>query len=193
MTTIKSYLQNLNTQLSILISFYLENEVLLSHEILSLLDKIKIDLPKIFDLQSEITEKIFMISTIETVAENPRYFMEEKPSTCIQSYTSLASFTKLSNTFLNFYDQANNIALAMLKSNQELMEKLPPLYQGIIINSRKNRENGFTQHLQKITHESPFPCTFPEEYIRITNLIAKSVHSKTTLQFILQTLNQPLE
>lgn len=193
MQTIKSTLQNLNIQISILLSFFLENEILLSNEILSIMDKMNIDLSRLFDLQHEVSEKIFIINTIETILQNPRYFMEQKPNYHLSNYTKLNSFNKTSINFNNFYLLANDMARAMIKANQAVIEKLPPLYQDIINTSRKNKQQGFLQQLKEIVYKQNYSSNFNHEYIRITKQITNQIQSNTSLQSILQTLNQPLE
>jgi hypothetical protein len=190
MQTIKSYLQNLQAQINILIGFYLENEALLSHQLIQIMDQAQLDLKDLLQLKAEIVRKINLIDSIETVVNHPRYFMVDSPGKLIASYTQQESFRKMSPALCFFLDFANQLADEMHKSNLRLIENLPPLYRSIISRSTKNKQEGFRDPLAKIIYENPYPEIFTAEYIRITTLLYNTYKSNTSLQFILSTLNQ---
>jgi hypothetical protein len=72
MQTIKSHLQNLSQQINILISFFLENEVLLSPGLIRILDQSQLELKDLLDLKFELERKVSLFEAIETVTQIPR-------------------------------------------------------------------------------------------------------------------------
>ncbi|WP_372753143.1 hypothetical protein [Labilibaculum sp.] len=190
MQTLKSYLKNLQTQIKILIGFYLENEVLLSHQLIQIMDQAQLDLKDLLQIKAELDRKINWITFIETIANHPRYFVLDTPGKLIATYTQKEDFRKISPALSTFLVYANSIADIMYKSNSSLIENLPPLYQSILNQSRKNKQEGFHHALVKIIYETPYPDILAAEYIRITTLLYDTYKSKTSLQLILSTLNQ---
>lgn len=190
MLTLKHYLQNLHFQSNLLISFFLENESLLSPELVSILDQSQLELKDLLEIKAEIGNKLSLIDNIEIVATNPRYFTSDRPSELIQFYSSQPDFNSLSPALNAFLAYANPFAQAMHKSNLGLIEKLPPLYQSILNHSRKNRREGFRDTLTKIVYENQYPTALIDEYIRITTLVADAAKTKVSLNYIFTTLEQ---
>lgn len=192
MNNLKHYLTNLHFQTNLLISFFLENSSLLSNEIISLMDKSQLELHDLMEIKGELESKLNCFENIETICKHPRYFNIEKPSELIQFYSSKECFRKNTYALNTFLAYANSFAQAMHKSNLEVIENLPPLYQSILNHSRKNRKEGFREVLDKIVYEQVYPEILTAEYIRITALIADLAKSKTTLNFILTSLEQSI-
>ncbi|WP_282126609.1 hypothetical protein [Marinifilum flexuosum] len=189
MNNLKHYLTNLHFQTNLLISFFLENESLLSPDLISLMDKSQIELRDLLKIKTEIVQKLSLFDSIQTVCEHPRYFMTDHPLELIQFYSAQSEFKTLSPELTTFLNHAISFAQAMHKSNLEVIENLPPLYQSIINHSRKNRREGFREVLSKIVYEHPYPEILTAECIRITTLIADLAKSKTALNFILTSLD----
>nr|WP_320118653.1 hypothetical protein [uncultured Marinifilum sp.] len=179
-----------NATPKLFLTIYMENEALLSHQLVQIMDQAQLDLNDIMQIKEEVDRKIYLINSIEIVANYPRYFMVESPGKLISTYTRQDTFRKITPAFSTFLAYANNIADSMHKSNITLIENLPPLYQSIICKSRKNKQEGFRDFIAKIVYDMQYPEVFVTEYIRITTLLYDTYKSNTSLQFILSTLNQ---
>ncbi|WP_321299281.1 hypothetical protein [Marinifilum fragile] len=116
--------------------------------------------------------------------------MTDRPLELIQFYSAQSEFKTLSPELTTFLNHANSFAQAMHKSNLEVIENLPPLYQSILNHSRKNKRDGFREILAKIVYEQPYPEILTAEYIRITTLIADLAKSKTALSYFITNMEQ---
>jgi len=190
MNNLKTYLHNLSQQVNILISFFLENETLLSHGLIRILDQSQLELKDLLDLKFELEEKVSLFEAIEIVITHPRYFMSDSPKKLVESYSQEKSFRRFSPALNTFIVYANDIAKEMLNANHDLVETLPPLYQNIITKSRKNRREGFCNILHQIVYEQAYPANLTKECHRITSLIAQQCQSDVSFKLILSTLNQ---
>ncbi len=192
MQTIKTYLTNLSQQVNILISFFLENEVLLSHGLIRILDQAQLEMKDLLDLKFELQRKLNLLEAIETVIKYPRYFMSESPKKRIESYSQQKNFRCFSPVLNTFMLYANDIAKEMLKANHNLVETLPPLYQNILSKSRRNRREGFCCNLHKIVYEQAFPVNLTKECHRVTKRISEQCKNKAPFHSICKQLEQRL-
>jgi len=187
-STIKTYLDNLSQQVNILISFFLENETLLSPGLIRILDQSQLELKDLLDLKFELERKVSLFEAIETVIKHPRYFMSDSPKKLVQSYSQEKNFRRFSPVLNTFMVYANDIAKEMLNANHELVESLPPLYQNILHKSRRNRREGFCNILHKIVYEQAYPSYLIKECHRITNLITDQIKNKGSFELIKNSL-----
>jgi hypothetical protein len=190
MNNLKTHLQNLSQQISILISFFLENEALLSPGLIRILDQSQLELKDLLDLKFELERKVSLFEAIQTVIQNPRYFMSDSPKKLVKSYSQEKNFQRFSPALNTFMVYANDIAKEMLNANQELVDTLPPLYQNILSKSRRNRKDGFCNVLHKVVYEQAYPVNFTKECHRLLNLITQQCQSEVSFEFILSTFNQ---
>ncbi len=184
MNNLKAYLQNLSQQINILISFFLENEVLLSSGLIRILDQSQLELKDLLDLKFELERKVSLFEAIETVIQHPRYFMSDSPKKLVQTYSEEKDFRRFSPALNTFMVYANDIAKEMLNANHQLVESLPPLYQNILSKSRRNRRDGFCNILHKIVYEQAYPVNLTKECHRITNFIAQQCQSGKSFEDI---------
>ncbi len=189
MNNLKTYLNNLSQQVNILISFFLENETLLSHGLIRTLDQSQLELKDLLDIKFELERKVALFESIQTVIEHPRYFMSDSPKKLVESYSQEKHFQRFSPTLNTFMVYANDIAKEMLNANHQLVETLPPLYQNILSKSRKNKREGFARPLSNIVYDEAYPENLIKECHRITNLIAKQCQSGESFEDILSILN----
>jgi hypothetical protein len=192
MNNLKSHLQNLSQQINILISFFLENESLLSPGLIRILDQSQLELKDLLDLKFELERKVSLFEAIQMVIEHPRYFMSDSPKKLVESYSQEKYFRRFSPVLNTFMVYANDIAKEMLNANHELVDTLPPLYQNILSKSRRNRREGFCNILHKIVYEQAYPISFTKECHRITSLITQQCQSEASFKLILSTLNQKI-
>ncbi|MCZ4693780.1 hypothetical protein DWB61_09795 [Ancylomarina euxinus] len=188
-STIKSYLHNLSQQINILISFFLENETLLSPGLIRILDQSQLELKDLLDLKFELERKVSLFEAIETVIKHPRYFMSDSPKKLVETYSQEKHFRRFSPVLNTFMVYANDIAKEMLNANHQLVETLPPLYQNILSKSRRNRREGFCKVLHHIIYEQVYPANLTKECHRITNLISKQCKCKDSFKLIGSSLN----
>ncbi|MDE5421087.1 hypothetical protein L3073_02580 [Ancylomarina sp. DW003] len=184
MQTLKTHLINLSQQINILISFFLENEALLSPGLIRILDQSQLELKDLLDLKFELDRKINLFEAIETVIKHPRYFMSDSPKKLVQSYSQEKHFRHFSPVLNTFMVYANDIAREMLKANHQLVDTLPPLYQNILTKSRRNRREGFCKILHEIVYEHAYPVNLTQECHRITNMITEQCNLKDTFEQI---------
>lgn len=71
MSNLKTYLDNLSQQINILISFFLENEALLSPGLIRILDQSQLELKDLLDLKFELERKVTLFEATETVIKHP--------------------------------------------------------------------------------------------------------------------------
>ncbi len=178
MNNLKTYLHNLSQQINILISFFLENETLLSPGLIRILDQAQLELKDLLDLKLELERKVSLFDAIETVIKHPRYFMSDSPKKLVQAYSQEKNFQRFSPVLNTFMVYANDIAKEMLNANHELVDTLPPLYQNILSKSRRNRREGFCNILHHIVYEQAYPSNLTKECHRITNLISEQCKNK---------------
>lgn len=189
MNNLKSHLSNLSQQINILISFFLENEALLSPGLIRILDQAQLEMKDLLDLRLELEKKVALFEAIETVIKHPRYFMSDSPKELIESYSQEKLFRRFSPTLNTFMVYANDIAREMLKANHQLVDTLPPLYQNILSKSRRNRREGFCNILHQIVYEQAYPTNLTKECHRITNLITEQCKKKDASKLIGSSLN----
>ena len=189
MNNLKTYLHNLSQQVNILISFFLENETLLSHGLIRILDQSQLELKDLLDLKFELEEKVSLFEAIETVITHPRYFMSDSPKKLAESYSKNKNFRRFSPVLNTFMVYANDIAKEMLNANHQLVATLPPLYQNILSKSRKNRREGFCNILHQIVYEQAYPANLTKECHRITSLIAQQCQSQVSFELIHSSFN----
>ncbi len=192
MQTLKTHLLNLSQQINILISFFLENESLLSPGLIRILDQSQLELKDLLDLKFELERKVTLFEAIETVIKHPRYFMSDSPKKLVESYSQEKNFRRFSPVLNTFMVYANDIAKEMLNANHQLVESLPPLYQNILSKSRRNRREGFCKILHKIVYEQAYPANLTKECHRINNLIIQQCQSNTSFEVILSSFNQKI-
>lgn len=173
MFTLKSYLENLSKQINILIGYFIENESLLSPGLISLMDQSQLELKDLLDLKFEIERKLSLFNAILTVIQHPRYFMVDSPKKLILTYSLETDFRKFSQALNTFLLYANDLAKEMYAANHDLIESLPPLYQNILIKSRRNRREGFNIYLSKMVYEQAYPVNLTKECNRFISLIAQ--------------------
>jgi hypothetical protein len=183
-STIKSYLDNLSQQINILISFFLENETLLSPGLIRILDQSQLELKDLLDLKFELERKLSLFEAIQMVIEHPRYFMSDSPKKLVETYSQEKYFRRFSPVLNTFMVYANDIAKEMLNANHELVDTLPPLYQNILFKSQRNRREGFCKILHEIVYEQAYPTNLTKECHRMTNLIAEQCKSKDAFELI---------
>lgn len=184
MNNLKTHLQNLSQQINILISFFLENEALLSQGLIRILDQSQLELKDLLDLKFELERKVTLLEAIETVIKHPRYFMSDSPKKLVESYSQEKDFRRFSPVLNTFMVYANDIAKEMLNANRELVETLPPLYQNILSKSRTNRREGFCNILHHIVYEQAYPINLTKECHRITNLITEHCKKKGSFEIV---------
>jgi len=189
MNNLKTYLNNLSQQVNILISFFLENESLLSPGLISILDQSQLELKDLLDLKFELERKVSLFEAIEVVITHPRYFMSDSPKKLVESYSQEKNFQRFSPALNTFMVYANNIAKEMLNANHDLVETLPPLYQNILSKSRRNRREGFCNILHQIVYEQAYPTNLIKECHRISNQISEQCKSKDTFELIRLSFN----
>lgn len=192
MNNLKSYLHNLSQQVNILISFFLENEALLSPGLIRILDQSQLELKDLLDLKFELERKVTLFEAIDTVIKHPRYFMSDSPKKLVESYSQEKYFRRFSPALNTFMVYANDIAKEMLNANDELVEALPPLYQNILSKSRRNRREGFCISLHQIVYEQAYPANLTKECHRITSLITEQCKGKDSFQLILSSFNHKI-
>ncbi len=192
MNNLKTHLSNLSQQINILISFFLENEVLLSPGLIRILDQSQLELKDLLDLKSELERKLSLFESIETVIQNPRYFMSDSPKKIVESYSQEKYFRRFSPALNTFMVYANDIAKEMLNANHELVDTLPPLYQNILSKSRRNRREGFSAILHEIVYEQAYPANLNKECHRMTNLITEQCNKRDVLEITRSIFNQIL-
>ena len=192
MNNLKTYLDNLSQQIKILISFFLENETLLSPGLIRILDQSQLELKDLLDLKFELERKVSLFEAIQMVIEHPRYFMSDSPKKLVETYSQEKYFRRFSPVLNTFMVYANDIAREMLNANHELVDTLPPLYQNILSKSRKNRREGFCNILHKIVYEQAYPTNLTKECHRITKLVSERYEVSGSLKEILKALNQKL-
>jgi len=189
MNNLKTYLHNLSQQVNILISFFLENETLLSHGLIRILDQSQLELKDLLDLKFELERKVSLFEAIEIVIQHPRYFMSDSPKKLVETYSQEKHFLRFSPVLSTFMVYAKDIAKEMINANHELVETLPPLYQNIITKSRKNRREGFCNILHQIVYEQAYPTNLTKECHRITNQISDQCKSKDAFELIRLSFN----
>lgn len=188
MNNLKSHLSNLSQQINILISFFLENEALLSPGLIRILDQAQLEMKDLLDLRLELEKKVALFEAIETVIKHPRYFMSDSPKELIESYSQEKLFRRFSPTLNTFMVYANDIAREMLKANHQLVDTLPPLYQNIL--SKAEEIGGsFCNILHQIVYEQAYPTNLTKECHRITNLITEQCKKKDASKLIGSSLN----
>lgn len=192
MNNLKSHLSNLSQQINILISFFLENESLLSPGLIRILDQSQLELKDLLGLKFELERKVTLFNAIETVINYPRYFMSDSPKKLVQSYSQEKHFRCFSPVLNTFMVYANDIAKEMLNANHKLVETLPPLYQNILSKSRRNRTEGFCNILHHIVYEQAYPINLTKECHRITKLVSEQYKVESSLKEILVDLNQKI-
>ncbi|RZT93572.1 hypothetical protein EV201_2745 [Ancylomarina subtilis] len=188
-STIKTHLHNLSQQINILISFFLENESLLSPGLIRILDQAQLELKDLLDLKFELERKVALFEAIETVIKHPRYFMSDSPKKLVQAYSQEKHFRRFSPVLNTFMVYANDIAREMLNANHDLVETLPPLYQNILSKSRRNRREGFCKILHQIVYEQAYPANLTKECHRIIDLITEQCQSNNSFKLIGSSLN----
>ncbi len=191
-STIRTYLNNLYQQINILISFFLENETLLSPGLIRILDQSQLELKDLLDLKFELERKVSLFDAIETVIKHPRYFMSDSPKKLVQAYSQEKNFRRFSPVLNTFMVYANDIAKEMLNANHQLVETLPPLYQNILSKSRRNRREGFCKILHQIVYEQAYPANLTKECHRITKIVSERYKVPSSLKEILVDLNQEI-
>jgi hypothetical protein len=189
MQTIKTYLENLSQQINILISFFLENEALLSPGLIRSLDQSQLELKDLLDLKFELESKLSLFEAIQMVIQNPRYFMSDSPKKLVEAYSQEKYFGRFSPVLNTYMVYANEIAKEMLNANHELVDTLPPLYQIIVSKSRRNRREGI---LHNIVYEQAYPSNLTKECHRISNLISEQCQSKGSFELIQSTFNHKI-
>jgi hypothetical protein len=192
MSTIKSHLQNLQTQINLLIGFYLENESLLSSGLIQIMDQAKLNLKDLMELKNELIRKTALIESLEIVLQNPRYFVMESPLKMISENIQNGYARFFSSRLQTFNAYANPLAMEMHKSNLELLEALPPLYREILCKSRKNKKEGFKDFLSKLVYENPYPKNLSDGYQQILEQVVDQCKSKVSLSLLQKTLNQKI-
>lgn len=190
MNNLKTHLHNLSQQINILISFFLENEALLSPGLIRILDQSQLELKDLLDLKFELDRKINLFEAIEMVIKHPRYFMSDSPKELIESYSQEKYFRRFSPVLNTFLVYANDIAKEMLNANHELVETLPPLYQNILNKSRRNRREGFCNTLYKIVYEQAYPDNLTKVCHCLTNHITEQCGSRKSFEELILDLNQ---
>lgn len=192
MNNLKTYLQNLSQQINILISFFLENETLLSPGLIRILDHSQLELKDLLDLKFELERKVSLFEAIQTVILHPRYFMSGSPKKLVESYSQekyFRSFSPVLNTFMVY---SNDIAKEMLNANHELVDTLPPLYQNILQKSHRNKKEGFGDILHKLVYDQAYPANLTKECHRSTNLIVEHCMKKDAFELIRACFKQRL-
>jgi len=189
MNNLKTYLHNLSQQVNILISFFLENESLLSPNLIRILDQSQLELKDLLDLKFELDRKINLFEAIEIVIKHPRYFMSDSPKMLIEAYSQEKHFRRFSPVLNTFMVYANDIAKEMLSANHQLVDTLPPLYQNILIRSRRNRREGFCKLLHTIVYEQAYPVNLTKECHRLTEEISNLCQKKASFKDIFSSLN----